>query len=385
MKLLMFFHAGSLNRGCEAIVRSAVALIKEKHPDVVVNLASFDVSSDFDIPLIDAFYDASPVPVAPFSIDGLVSAMKVKFQQDETFYHRITYKKIIALIPEHDVFLSIGGDNYCYGEQAWIYEVDRLIKKAGKKLVLWGASIGAEDLSAAKVADLRTFDLVLARETLTYDLLKSQGISQVALVADGAFTMDKELLPLPSGWQEGNTLGFNYSPLVWKRNAASKAAAYALLDHILATTSLTIVLTPHVFVPGNDDYEVLTSFYTDYKSTGRVLLLPNDLNAIQYKGYIARMRYFIGARTHATIAAYSNCVPTLVLGYSVKSKGIAKDLFGTEKLVLPLAELSDAPKLIAAFEELQRDELSLRAALKARLPAIQALAYRAVDLLGLGE
>ena len=68
--------------------------------------------------------------------------------------------------------------------------------------------------------------------------------------------------------------------------------------------------------------------------TNRVILLPNNLTAIQYKGYIARMRFFIGARTHATIAAYSNCVPTMVLGYSIKSRGIAKDLFGEEKLVL---------------------------------------------------
>ena len=77
---------------------------------------------------------------------------------------------------------------------------------------------------------------------------------------------------------------------------------------------------------------------------------------LQYKGYIARMRYFIGARTHATIAAYSNCVPTIVLGYSIKSKGIAKDLFGEEKLVLGINEISDSNKLIAAFDEMVSEE-----------------------------
>ena len=32
----------------------------------------------------------------------------------------------------------------------------------------------------------------------------------------------------------------------------------------------------------------------------------------------------------------------MVLGYSVKSKGIAKDLFGEEKLVLGIKEISDS-------------------------------------------
>ena len=50
---------------------------------------------------------------------------------------------------------------------------------------------------------------------------------------------------------------------------------------------------------------------------------------------------FIGARTHATIAAYSSCVPTLVVGYSIKARGIAKDLFGTDEgYVLPVQALA---------------------------------------------
>jgi len=111
------------------------------------------------------------------------------------------------------------------------------------------------------------------------------------------------------------------------------------------------------------------------------LLLPNDLNAIQYKGFIARMRFFIGARTHATIAAYSNCVPTLVLGYSIKSKGIAKDIFGEEKLVLNIQEISDSTKLVAKFDEMVREENELIAILNKRIPEIRAMSRKAADYL----
>lgn len=60
---------------------------------------------------------------------------------------------------------------------------------------------------------------------------------------------------------------------------------------------------------------------------------------------------FIGARTHATIAAYSSLVPTLVVGYSVKARGIARDLFGTEKnYVLPVQLLRKEEDLTGGLQ-----------------------------------
>jgi len=280
-----------------------------------------------------------------------------------------------------DVCLSIGGDNYCYGEQPGWYEIDKRVKAQGKKLVLWGCSIGEEDMTPRKLEDLQLFDLILSRESLTYNMLVSKGLKNVKLCADPAFTMEKEELALPKGWQEGNTLGLNFSPLVWKRNKQSQAAVDELIQHILKTTDMTIALTPHVIIQGNNDYEVLSSYYETYKDTGRVVLLPDNLTAIQYKGYIARMRFFIGARTHATIAAYSNYVPTMVLGYSVKSKGIARDIFGEEKLVLGIDEISDSRRLIGKFDEMVGEEAELKNRLKQAIPEIKKMSYKAVNYL----
>ena len=375
----MFFHNGSKNRGCEAIVRSGLAMIKSKYPDAVVHLASKNPETDKIIPLIDKIHHNTRDEIQKFSLPWFVSALRVKMFGDDTYAQRVINDSIIRLIPDYDVFLSIGGDNYCYGEQPGIYEIDRCIKKAGKKLVLWGASIGEEDLSPAKIQDLKSFDLILARETLTYETLKSHGMKNVELCADGAFTMEKDELPLPEGWKEGNTIGFNFSPLVQKKNPQALSAAKSLVQHIIDTTDMTIALTPHVIEPGNDDYETLLDFYNDFKSSGRVILLPNNLNAIQYKGYIARMRFFIGARTHATIAAYAAAVPTMVLGYSVKSKGIAKDIFGEEKLVLSLSEISDPVKLIGKFDEMLAQENEIREILKNRIPEIKKMSLKAVD------
>ncbi|MFB9325057.1 polysaccharide pyruvyl transferase family protein [Paenibacillus aurantiacus] len=381
MKILMFAHTGSLNRGCEAIVRSSTDIIKEKVKDAKVFLASEQPETDRLLTRVDGIFDASRSEIAPYSLDWLIASFQYKVFKKDTYALGKIEDKIIRRIKDVDVCLSIGGDNYCYGEQPGWYEVNRRVKAQGKKLVLWGCSIGEEDMSERKLADLRQFDLILTRETLTYTMLLSKGLTNVKLCADAAFTMEKEELPLPAGWQEGNTIGFNYSPLVWKKNERSRDAARALLRHILETTDATVALTPHVIADGNNDYEVLREFYEEFKATGRVLLLPGDLNAIQYKGYIARMRFFIGARTHATIAAYSNFVPTMVLGYSVKSKGIAKDIFGEEKLVLNLSDISDAAKLKAKFDEMVREEQALIRTMRRSVPGIKSMSYRAVDYL----
>lgn len=381
MRILMFAHGGSLNRGCEAIVRSSTSIIKEKIDGAKVYLTSYNPETDKIITKLDGIYDGSDYHMKKFSSEWFLSSFKVKFFKDESYAYRKIHQNTIKHIKNMDVCLSIGGDNYCYGEQPGWYEVDKNIKNERKKLVLWCCSIGEEDLSPKKLEDLKSFDLILARETLTYNLLKSKGLKNVKLCADPAFTMEKEELALPENWQEGNTIGLNFSPLVLNRNKHSYEAVRELIIHIINSTDMTIALTPHVIDKGNNDYEVLEKYFNEFKSTKRIVLLPDNLNAPQYKGYIARMRFFIGARTHATIAAYSNCIPTLVLGYSIKSKGIAKDLFGEEKLVLNLNDLSDKSKLINCFKEMLMEEDELKQKLEHSVPNIKKMSYKAVDYL----
>ena len=52
-KILLFYHGGSENRGCEAIVRTAVTVIKKKYPDSYIALASRKPETDQHIPGLD--------------------------------------------------------------------------------------------------------------------------------------------------------------------------------------------------------------------------------------------------------------------------------------------------------------------------------------------
>lgn len=381
MKIMMYGHDGSLNRGCEAIVRSSSEMIKDRVKASKIILASGNPKTDKMLKKIDEVFNGSAVEFNPNLFQKIRIAAEVKLLKSEHYALGKIYKNVINKIDDIDILLSIGGDNYCYGEQPGFYEINRRVKKNGKKLVLWGCSIGKEDMSKRKLEDLKNFDLILARETLTYDMLKNKGLTNVKLVADPAFTMEKEELPLPRGWKENDTIGLNFSPLVLNRNKQSANAVKELIKHILESTESTIALTPHVMIEGNNDFEILNEIYEEFKDTKRVIILPNNLNAIQYKGYIARMRAFIGARTHATIAAYSNSVPTMVLGYSVKSRGIAKDLFGYERLVLGINEISDSNKLKDGFDQMIKDEKEIKEHLNNTIPRIKEMSYKSVEYL----
>lgn len=381
MKIMMYGHDGSLNRGCEAIVRSSSEMIKNRIKGSKIILASGKPETDKELKNLDEIFNGSAMEFNPNLFQKIRIASEVKLLKSEHYALGKIYKNVIEKIDDIDVLLSIGGDNYCYGEQPGFYEVNKRVKKKGKKLVLWGCSIGEEDISERKLEDLKNYDLILARETLTYDILKRNGLTNIKLVSDPAFTMEKEELPLPKGWKKDDTIGLNFSPLVLNRNKESLKAVKDLIRHILNVTESTIALTPHVIIRGNDDFEILNKLYKKFKSTGRVIILPEDLNAIQYKGYIARMRAFIGARTHATIAAYSSSVPTLVLGYSVKSRGIAKDLFGYERLVLGINEISNSGKLKDAFDEMIKDEMEIKEHLNKTIPQIKEKSHKSVEYL----
>ena len=101
---------------------------------------------------------------------------------------------------------------------------------------------------------------------------------------------------------------------------------------------------------------------------------------MELKGFISRCRMFIGARTHATIAAYSSKVPTLVLGYSVKSRGIAKDIFGNDNnYVLPVQSLNNVYELTDTFKNMMRQEHNIRMQLENKMDTYITNAFLASE------
>lgn len=312
------------------------------------------------------------------SLKWFISAAQTKISGKIDLAVKIQRKELLKNIISKEIFLSIGGDNYCYPGTDVLAAVNRNIKKKGAKLVLWGCSVEPKLLKNPEiVADLKEFDLITARESISYNALKTININTVK-VADPAFTLPKKLLSLPDNWLERNMVGINASPLILQNGKDSNTVYMAyrmLIQEILDHTDCGVALIPHVVCDGNNDLEVLAQLYDEFKDNDRIMLI-GDHNCMELKGYIARCRFFVGARTHATIAAYSSCVPTLVLGYSVKSRGIARDLFGNEEnYVLPVQSLQEPDELTKHFRWLVGHEKEIKDHLEKIMPEYISKAY----------
>ena len=241
--------------------------------------------------------------------------------------------------------------------------------------MLWGCSVNPELLEGECLADLKAYDLIVARESITAQAMRDAGLT-VRTWCDPAFTLRAEELPLPAGWREKQTVGLNVSPLVLNnakdRNAALNAFV-ALVRHILRTSENAVALIPHVTWAHDNDMDALSEIKAHFADEPRVFLLSSQLGAMQYKGYVKRLSGLVTARTHVSVAAYSTFVPTLVIGYSVKARGIARDLFGSEEgHLIPAQELSGEAELIAAYDAMMKRADAERKQLQTRMPSYMA-------------
>ena len=278
-------------------------------------------------------------------------------------YDVASFNPILKQSSWADFAFSIGGDNYCYGVPTFIYLINKELRKRNVKTILWGCSVEPDAIQGEMLEDLKGYTHIFVRESLTYEAMKAKGIEQVSLFPDPAFLLERKDLPLPEGFQEGNTVGINVSPMVIgleKEKGVTLQNYIELMKYIIKNTDMQIALIPHVVWSHNDDRIPLQLLYNQFKDTGRVCLI-GDHSAEELKGYIARCRFIVAARTHASIAAYSEQVPTLVVGYSVKARGIAKDLFGTdENYVIPVQNFKQNRDLLDSFRWLMLQEDNIR-------------------------
>lgn len=382
-RIILYPHGGSGNHGCEAIVRSTVDIIRNQH---AIILFSSNEQEDCQYGL-DRVCRILPARrgISRLSINYLKARIQYRRGDHEAF-DRISFRPILEKAVETDLALSIGGDNYCYGTPTHLLLVNKELRKSGVKTVLWGCSIEPEVMRGDILSDLRDYTHIIVRESITFQALVGRGIRNVSLLPDPAFQLKRTDLPLPDGFVEGNTVGVNVSPLVIAHEQSSGivlANYRKMIRRIIDTTDMQIALVPHVVWSHNDDREPLRILYKEFKETNRVVMI-GDHNAEELKGFIARCRFMVVARTHASIAAYSEQVPTLVIGYSVKARGIARDLFGTEeRYVLPVQALRHEDALAQAFCWIYDHEEGFKQLYKQVMPTYIARAREAGGLLEL--
>ncbi len=377
-------HAGSGNHGCEAIADATLEALTEEcrnenyiPPVIITNNKEQDMKYGLGDRVSKG--QCSIIEERHIADDLIPHVMYYAYRKvtgDAVSFLRYQFKDVLKKASQYKnpIAVSIGGDNYCYPELVNDLKLahEAFLEK-GMSSILMGCSVEPDTVKDLK-DDLLKFDLITVRESISYKGMIDGGIPEdkVKLCPDPAFMLPVKKGSLTEGFVKGNTIGLNVSPMVQGKESSPGITMENyrnLIRHLLNDIEGSkVLLVPHVVWKSNDDRQPLTQLYEEFKDTGRVIL-AEDASAEELKGLISECRFFIGARTHSTIAAYSTCVPTLVLGYSVKSRGIATDLFGTdENYVVPVQKLTSDKDLVDAFDFILKNEDKIRERLQEIMP-----------------
>lgn len=384
MNPILYVHGGSGNHGCEAIARTLTQCLRSISIDPTILTANLqeDVASGLceDVKLIPLSSN-----VNKFGFSFAHAYLMNKLFKRYIYLDMLPRMKQIQRLNGYDTAIAIGGDTYSYSYSEANTYMHKVFIKKGMKTILWGASIDPTLMDDSRVmADLRDFDLITARESITYKALINHGLKKVCLIPDMAFSLKTEPADGSADISPNDTVGINLSPLVidYQNGENITLNNYRkLIEYILSTTTHKIALIPHVVWPSSDDRKVLQQLFSEYSSSGRMIFVQ-DQNCMKLKDSISRCRMFVCARTHASIAAYSTCVPTLVIGYSVKARGLAQDIWGSpDSYILPVQSLKTEYDLVNSYKLMEATENEMRDHLKKIMPTYKKNLSKAISVL----
>jgi polysaccharide pyruvyl transferase WcaK-like protein len=382
------------NRGCEAIVRGTVKILRNYFHDPSFLCLGFS-KMGFEQQCREEYDDKithkklNPVQ-NKYGREWWIQRVLYRYNTKKRNYR--LFKDMMPYLDDAIAVLSVGGDNYSldYGIPQRFTLLDDIVLEKKKPLILWGASIGPfdamPDYERYMIDHLGKVTGIFARESATVDYLTRHGVTaNLQRVADPAFLMDPAE-PQGEGKQlviEKDAIGINLSPLMAKYVTGGDLSqweqiAATMIRDIAVKTSRPIYLVPHVTLPGSNDFTFLEKARNIIESDSKkeISLIPPIYNAAETKWIISHLSLFAGARTHATIAALSSCIPTLSFSYSIKAKGINRDIFGHEGYCLSPDQLT--PELVSSkIEEIFRNKNQIQTELNEKIPLVQASAMNA--------
>jgi len=389
------------NRGCEAITRGTVRIIRECFQDPeFLCFSHFQsdeqyrqqsiIETDDDIAHLQSFRMNKKKAIRSFWRPKTWSYVYRSIFNPKMLKYDI-YRDLFDYVDAASAVLSVGGDNYSldYGMPHSFTGLDDIVTERNKPMVIWGASVGPfdriPDYEKYMSEHLHKISAIFARESATVDYLKSIGIvDNVYPSPDPAFLMEPEK---PNGIDEDmpideESIGINLSPLMAKYVTGGDlekwvSLAASIVRAVSQRSGMPIYLIPHVTTPSSNDHEFMMRmlFYLPELSDD-LILVPPKFNAAETKWIIGQMSTFAGSRTHSTIAAISSGVPTLSFAYSLKARGINQDIFNHANYCLNPSELN--PNTVSdQIINLVGDASAIRDDLKIKIPMIQQQALEA--------
>ena len=386
-RIAIYGIGGLYNYGCEAIVRGTVEYIKNVYGnDVRITYYSRNVKYDktitdnLGINIIDITQKSS------FFRKCISKAIDILELPITPFFS----KEFDTIINNSDVIVSVGGDIYTipkylrnkkkYRYVNYLVEFGEKAIKAGKKVVIYGASIGPfgnyDKALNYFINHLRKIDQIICREEDSVEYLNKQGITNnVFFLPDPAFLVGK------CGQEsERKYIGINLSELSLQELYGKLTEDHLLricnlISDISLQTGFPLMLIPHVISPhtveDNDLLfleKVIRKLPENIKET-TVLVKP--ANFIDVKTYLNQCKIVIAARMHCAVNSIIEGTPAIFLAYSQKAKGMAKFIYGDERWCVPIQNMDN--DLLTVIDEFLGDYNNIKTQIDERNSEISEL------------
>ena len=339
------------NRGCVALSVAAMVLIDELLSEYEIEYSLYLPDCDIKDGAIHEmivnnktiYYRDCEYPIEIGLKNTIFHWMKMLAKQDF---------QSLRILKKADFVLDIGqGDSFAdiYGDLRF-QKIDRIHKLArvfNKPYCLLPQTIGPfknDYIKKKAIKSIEKSSLCMARDKQSYDYVLENAPQQknVSEYIDVAF-----FLPYETIIQDKNYIhvGINISALLWhggytRNNQFGLKCDYQslvrqLIEYFLNQDNVKVHLVPHVVGAERhieNDYAISYDLWRKYNHPN-LLLAPLALGPIEIKSYIAGLDFFMGARMHATIGAFSTCVPVVPMAYSRKFNGLFLDTLSYNHMV----------------------------------------------------
>lgn len=361
-KILLIGILGTYNYGCEAIVRGTFEVIRKVYPDAEISYASYDYKNDCErLKDLDINIVKRPSKFKRFTLQNVLWKMASILKMPITRPY-----DSLSWINGYDTVFSIGGDMYTLSSNG-SYKRDLPLffeecQKKGLKYILWGASVGpfSNNPEGEKFyrSHLKKADLIVSRESITTDYLKSIGITKnVCEAPDPAFFVKN--IKFQNKKTARKRIGINLSPLsaVHEYNGDTTKAIEnqaEAISRILIEKDWEIFMIPHVVSPRiwEDDLRYLQEIYKKLPDClkSKVKIIDTDPGFIGLKPILSTLDCVIAARMHCAINSICCNIPVILLSYSEKAKGMCKYVYNDSSRTMPLTGLEDTDRILNLIE-----------------------------------
>jgi colanic acid/amylovoran biosynthesis protein len=312
----------------------------------------------------------------------------------------VDYRSLTALqktLASADIVVASGGDVFSsdYGEAFLKRCIGplRMAQRFGVKTAFLGQSIGPFRTSAeARVwTDVASrAELVTLRESESYSYVVNElelPPDRVFLTADPAFLLPQSDLRRTEALMRGIRLprdipficiapSQGISAFAGIDADAHREALIRIIQFLHDQTEANILIIPHVSDcrPKNDDRVLVEELLKRLDYPSFVYAALGEMSSSDFKSLISRSDLVIGERMHACIAGLSSKVCTVAIGYSVKAKGILKDVLGERenglRTVFSVEEVMSSEGIGSRLLDVWKLRDSVRALLKDVMPSI---------------